>query len=379
MRIEKAEMKKAVDRLRHFTTSAKAPIDPRSRLVHFVNKDGIASIFASDLKNMGKAYLQTGIEDDFEFCTTYEAIARTLSFRGKEFDIELPDTENCVLFKQGKSEIKGPREDAGALGALEAIAFVPDDAKCIELNAGDFARRLKFAGVAINEKAKEQEIAQSCISFASDGKDICLKSTDKFRISGWKSSGSMLENDSAVMKGLLPMDCRFFPSYFDSDDMIKFYLYDGKVACISGKFEAYGADIDQPFPMMEKLLDQPALASFEVSVSELANSLAIVFDDSAEADDKKKITLLFDDDSLGVSINSKTGLASTDSFHITKLSGPDGEKYAFAVQQRFLKEAVASISESDKITFDLKEAKNKYYMLVYRTETGGFGMFSQMR
>lgn len=379
MRIEKAEMKQAVDRLKHFTTSAKAPIDPRSRLVHFVNKDGVATMFASDLKNMGKAYMQTGAEDEFEFCTTYEAVARTLSFRGKEFDIELPEGENCVLFKQGKSEIKGPREDDGSLGALEALAFVPEDAKCIEINAGDFAKRLKLAGVAVNEKAKEQEIAQSCISFASDGKDICLKSTDKFRISGWKSSESLLENDSAVMKGLLPMDCRFFPSYFDSDDMIKFYLYDGKVACVSGKFEAYGADIEQPFPVMEKLLEQPAVASYEVSVGELAASLGIVFDDSSDQEDKKKVTLLFDDDSLGVSINSKTGLASTDSFPITKLSGDPGAKYAFPVQQRFLKEAVASISESDKLTFELKSTKNKYYMLVYRTESGGFGMFTQMR
>ena len=381
MKIETKKLKDALNKLRHFTIrgDGKQGVNPCSMLVHFKSDGGKVMMFATDMANAARVRFDTDDQTCLDFCTKFANIEKAVRFKKNEIEMTLIESEGAIEFSDGKSKLKVAYEDGGSMGVMESLKFIPETAKCIEFKAADLVEMFSFAGIARDMKAKEQSIELTCICFTTDFSTVCMKATDRKRISVWKSSEEVIDEvEDGMVQVLIPPDVAEFPGYFDAESTVRVYPLEDGVIFADENFEAYGHTINKVFPQFGFLLKKKLIRKYSINAGQLMEAIDLIKDDSGKDEDHKRISFTFGEDSIKMSMKSNLFAADTDMPATLLENDGDAEDITAGFKQMFLIESMSRMKGEDITISLLESTRPGKCSMSYQCGTGGYGLFAQL-
>lgn len=380
MKIETKKLKDALNKLKHFTIrgDGKQGVSPCSMLVHFKNEGGKVMMFATDMANAARVRFDIEDQTDMDFCTKFANIEKAVRFKKNEIEMNMIESEGAIEFSDGKSKVKVAYEDAGSMGVMESLRFIPETAKSIEFKASDLVEMFSVAGIARDMKAKEQSIELTCVCFTTDFNTVCMKATDRKRISVWKSSENVIDDvEEGMAQSLVPPDVAEFPGYFDADSAVRVYPLEDGIIFADDNFEAYGHTVNKVFPKFGFLLKSKVIREYTVNAGQLMEAIDLIKDDSSREEDHKKVSFTFKADSISLSMKSNLFAADTD-IPATVVNGDGSDEITAGFKQMFIIESISRMKNEDVKLSLLESNKPGKCSMSYQCGTGGYGLFAQL-
>lgn len=368
MKIEKSKLSKALKQIGIFIK--KNSPDHNASLVHFKNKNGKATIFATDLASAGRVYFETGFDEPFEFCVDYSQLLQTTRIRSKEINAEIITTDDveskkAVLFSDDSSKFLCALRDTAELDEIEQKAVIPSG-DALVLTGKDFKEGIKEGGYARNEKATDKAFALGVnVSCDEDG-TLEIASLDNKRIACWKKK---LDANFAKMSGMLGPRALQAIGLFDDDEEIRVYIDNTKIVLVSPTYEAYTTRLQCNFPNFKPFFEKEVLSVYEVTKSEVNESLAIAVSDAFMSD---SLDLSFNGEVAKLLSTNAKGEKVEDGFGCRKISGKDENVSLCA---KYFSDVFHFVG-GEKISFEFREMGNGAEMVSYSAEDGSYGLIA---
>lgn len=320
MKIEKSKISKALKQIGVFV--GKNSIAEFASTVHFRNKDGKAVIFATDLNSAGRAYINTDESEELDFCIDYSSFLQATKLRSKEISIEkFSDRVNengekmsGIDFYDEKTKLTYALKNPDELLDVENKTTIDNNANYLSLKAKFLKDAITNAGYARNER-ETQNIFITGANFTYGDGIVTVASTDRTRIACFKQNIED-NNNSQPMQAVLSPKTIASIMVFDDDEDIKFFVGESEVVIVSDMIETFSTKILSDFPDVTKFFELPIANSYEVSVNDILESLAIL-----KGENITDIKLENDNNTLKLSSELPNGTYLEDSIDCVYQSG----------------------------------------------------------
>lgn len=374
MIIEKAKLIKALKQVSIFV--GKKSKNQSASLIHFINENNKAMIFATDFFSVGKTYFETNEPEKFEFCIEYAQLNQVTKIRNKEINVEifkdkeLPNGEKAsgIEFFDEKTKFTWALKDPEELIELEEKTIIPEDVPFVEINAKLFKNALKEAGYARDEKNTQNPFITG-VNFIFDGKNISFASTDRHRIACWKQE--LEETKEEQINGIFSPKIIQSVALFNDDEQIKIYVTENQIILVSDSMEAYATKINCDYPDINKFFEKPILSSYEISSDEVMESLTII-----DGINTTSLRLQFEDDKVKITAKNEFGDNVEDYFSCKKTSGTD--KDDIHIDPVLFTDIFKNINNTTMV-LEFREMSKDFKILSYLSDDGSFGMLAPQR
>ena len=374
MIIEKTKLIKALKQISIFV--GKKSKNQSASLIHFINENNKAMIFATDFFSVGRTYFETNETERFEFCIEYAQLNQVTKIRDKEINVEifqdkeLPNGEKAsgIEFYDNKTKFTWTLHDPEELVAIENKTVIPDDVPFVEINAKLFKSALKEAGYARDEKNTQNPFITG-VNFIFDGKNISFVSTDRHRIACWKQSQE--EEKEEQINGIFSPKIIQSVALFNDDEQIKIYITENQIILVSDSLEAYATKIKCDYPDINKFFEKPILSSYEISSSEVMESLTII-----DGINTTSLRLQFENDKVKITAKNEFGDNVEDYFSCKKMSGTDNDD--IYIDPVLFTDIFKNISNTAMV-LEFREMSKDFKILSYLSDSGAYGMLAPQR
>lgn len=313
MKLVKSDLSNALKRLSIFVSKEK--ITEYTSLVRFYNINGRAQLFATDIGTAGKVYIQTGIQDEFEFCIEFNQLLQATKIRNKEISVE-KFTENeegekfeGILFSDDKTRFEFPLRESAELVDLLNKNVLPEEPSNT-ISAKVLKDAIASAGYARSDK-DVQNIALTGVCLALRDGQVMMSSTDRSRIAMWKTEMTVDKDEDAILSSKAVSSILLF----DDDDMIEITIDTDKVIFRTEDFEAYTTVINAEYPDLSRFFTADVSSSYKLNKADVLESLSIVGNDDT-------LRVEFKGNSLHLSTSVNNAICE-DFLDCEKLSGND--------------------------------------------------------